>query len=97
MRSLRTPPTASPAVCASVASSPGDRVGVMLPNVPQFAAAYYGVLRAGGVVVPMNMLLKEREIAYYLGDSSAKAGHRLARDREAVLEPAPRRWARSAS
>jgi long-chain acyl-CoA synthetase len=50
---------------------PGDRVGIMLPNVPQFAPAYYGVLRAGGVVVPMNVLLKDREIAYYLGDSSA--------------------------
>jgi long-chain acyl-CoA synthetase len=35
----------------------GDRVGVMLPNVPQFPIAYYGVLRAGGVVVPMNVLL----------------------------------------
>ena len=31
---------------------PGDRVGIMLPNVPHFAVAYYGVLRAGGVVVP---------------------------------------------
>ena len=31
---------------------PGDRVGVMLGNVPQFAMAYYGVLRMGGVVVP---------------------------------------------
>ena len=38
---------------------PGDRVGVMLPNVPSFAIVYYGVLRAGGVVVPMNVLLKE--------------------------------------
>ena len=37
---------------------PGDRVGVMLPNVPEFAAVYYGVLRAGGVVVPMNPLLE---------------------------------------
>jgi long-chain acyl-CoA synthetase len=51
---------------------PGDRVGIMLPNVPQFACAYYGVLRAGGVVVPMNVLLKEREAAFYLGDSEAK-------------------------
>ncbi len=51
---------------------PGDRVGVMLPNVLEFPLAYYGVLRAGGVVVPMNVLLKRREIAYYLGDSGAK-------------------------
>src|SRR5690349_1673324 len=50
----------------------GDRVGVMLPNVPEFPVAYYGVLRAGGVVVPMNVLLKRREIAFYLEDSSAK-------------------------
>jgi long-chain acyl-CoA synthetase len=52
---------------------PGDRVGVMLPNVPYFAIAYYGVLRAGGVVVPMNVLLKDRETGFYLSDSEAKA------------------------
>jgi long-chain acyl-CoA synthetase len=50
----------------------GDRVGIMLPNVPYFAVCYYGVLRAGGVVVPMNVLLKEREVAFYLGDPQAK-------------------------
>ena len=51
---------------------PGDRVAIMLPNVPEFAALYYGVLRAGGVVVPMNPLLKAREVAYYLSDSGAE-------------------------
>jgi long-chain acyl-CoA synthetase len=50
----------------------GDRVGIMLPNVPYFPAVYYGVLRAGAVVVPMNVLLKGREVAYYLSDSGAK-------------------------
>jgi long-chain acyl-CoA synthetase len=50
----------------------GDRVGVMLPNVPDFPVAYYGVLRAGTVVVPMNVLLKRREIAFYLEDSGTK-------------------------
>ena len=50
---------------------PGDPVGIMLPNVPQFAVAYFGVLRAGAVVVPMNPLLKAREVAYYLGGSGA--------------------------
>jgi long-chain acyl-CoA synthetase len=51
---------------------PGDRVGVMLPNVAEFLVVYYGVLRAGGAVVPMNPLLKVREVAYYLGDSGAR-------------------------
>jgi long-chain acyl-CoA synthetase len=51
---------------------PGDRVGIMLPNVPYFGVAYYGVLRAGGVVVPMNVLLKAREVKFYLSDSGAK-------------------------
>ena len=50
----------------------GDRVGVMLPNVPEFAVTYYGTLRAGAVVVPMNPLLKAREVAHYLGNSGAK-------------------------
>ncbi len=50
---------------------PGDRVGIMMPNVPQFGSLYYGVLRAGAVVVPMNVLLKQREVAYYLRDSEA--------------------------
>ncbi len=52
--------------------APGDRVGVMLPNVPEFPVAYYGVLWAGGIVVPMNVLLKRREIAFYLEDSGAR-------------------------
>jgi long-chain acyl-CoA synthetase len=52
--------------------APGDRVGIMLPNVPYFGAVYYGILRAGGVVVPMNVLLKGREVAFYLKDSGAK-------------------------
>ena len=51
---------------------PGDRVGLMAPNVPEFAIAYYGALRAGAVVVPMNPLLKEREVEHYLTDSGAK-------------------------
>jgi long-chain acyl-CoA synthetase len=43
----------------------------MMPNVAEVPVVYYGVLRAGGVVVPMNPLLKGREVAYYLGDSGA--------------------------
>ena len=51
---------------------PGDRVGLMLPNVPAFPVIYYGLLRAGAAVVPMNPLLKAREVQHYLGDSGAK-------------------------
>jgi long-chain acyl-CoA synthetase len=62
--------------CAALLKSkgiePGDRVGIMLPNIPQFAVTYYGLLRAGGVVVPMNPLLKGREVDFYLKDPEAK-------------------------
>jgi long-chain acyl-CoA synthetase len=50
----------------------GDRVGVMLPNVPHFPIVFFGAQRAGAVVVPMNVLLKEREVGFYLEDSGAK-------------------------
>ena len=50
---------------------PGDRACVMLPNVPEFAQAYYGILLAGGAVVPTNPLYREREIVHYVGDSGA--------------------------
>lgn len=51
---------------------PGDRVAVMMPNLPAFPVHFYGALLAGAVVVPMNPLLKEREVEYYLRDSGAR-------------------------
>ena len=51
--------------------TPGDRVGLMMPNLPAFPVHFYGALLAGAVVVPMNPLLKEREVEYYLRDSGA--------------------------
>jgi len=53
--------------------APGTPVGLMLPNVPQFPIVYFGILRAGCVVVPMNVLLKAPEVAYYLQDAGAQA------------------------
>jgi long-chain acyl-CoA synthetase len=50
---------------------PGDRVGLVLPNVPPFPVLFYGALAAGAAVVPMNPLLKAREVKYYLEDSGA--------------------------
>jgi long-chain acyl-CoA synthetase len=52
---------------------PGDRVVLNMPNLPQFPIIYYGILWAGGVVVPMNPLFKAREVAFALRDSGAKA------------------------
>ncbi|MFA1545838.1 long-chain fatty acid--CoA ligase [Actinomadura chokoriensis] len=52
---------------------PGDKVALSSPNLPYFPMVYFGVLKAGAVVVPLNVLLKPREIAYHLGDSDAKA------------------------
>ncbi|MDQ6777920.1 MAG: long-chain fatty acid--CoA ligase [Actinomycetota bacterium] len=78
-------------VLAEKGIGPGDRVGIMLPNVPYFAVCYYGVLRAGGVVVPMNVLLKQREVAFYLRDPEAKlllAWHGFAEDAQAGAEEA---------
>ncbi|MFI6953385.1 long-chain fatty acid--CoA ligase [Nocardia sp. NPDC050408] len=50
----------------------GDRVALLVPNVLAFPILYYGILRTGAVVVPMNPLLKSREVAYHLADSGAK-------------------------
>jgi long-chain acyl-CoA synthetase len=52
--------------------APGDRVGLQLPNIPQFVIAYFGILKAGGVIVPMNVLLKAPEIEFQLRDSGAR-------------------------
>ena len=52
---------------------PGDRVGVMLPNTPAFAIVFYGIIYRGAVAVPMNPLLKAREVTFYLSNSGAKA------------------------
>ena len=51
----------------------GDKIALSCPNLPFFPIIYYGILKAGAVVVPLNILLKGREIAYHLTDSDAKA------------------------
>lgn len=52
---------------------PGDRVALASPNLPYFPFVYFGALKAGAVVVPLNVLLTPREIAYHLEDSGARA------------------------
>ena len=52
---------------------PGDKVALSCFNLPYFPIIYFGILKAGGVVVPLSVLLKKDEIAYHLNDSDAKA------------------------
>lgn len=51
----------------------GDRVALSCPNLPYFPMVYFGILKTGAVVVPLNVLLKRKEIAYHLEDSEATA------------------------
>jgi long-chain acyl-CoA synthetase len=52
---------------------PGDKVAMMLPNTPHFPICYYGILKAGATVVPLNVLFKQNEVQYHLEDSDATA------------------------
>ncbi len=67
---------------------PGDRVALLIPNVPDFPRAYYAILSLGAVVVPVHALLVAREIGFVLTDSQAKllivAGPLLAQGRPAA-------------
>ena len=52
---------------------PGETVGLQLPNIPQFLIAYFGMLKAGCIAVPLNVLLKAPEVAFCLGNAQARA------------------------
>ncbi|MGM7699802.1 AMP-binding protein [Microbacterium sp. A84] len=49
----------------------GDRVAMLIPNVPDFARVYYAVLSLGAIAVPVHLLFKSEEIAYVLRDAEA--------------------------
>jgi len=51
---------------------PGDRVAVLIPNVPEFCVSYFGILYAGATVVPINVLAAAPEVTYFIQDSDAK-------------------------
>ena len=56
----------------SMGVSKGDRVGILMPNLPQFPMAFYGILKAGGVVVATNPLYKADELAHQIRDSGMR-------------------------
>ncbi|SFL45296.1 long-chain acyl-CoA synthetase [Halogranum rubrum] len=66
-----------------------DRIAIYLPNLPQFVTAFYGALRTGSIVVPMNPQYKAREIGHLLSDSNAKAVVTLSENAAAVSEVQP--------
>jgi long-chain acyl-CoA synthetase len=51
---------------------PGEKIAMCLPNIPQFPMIYFGILKAGAVVVPLSVLFKKEEFMYHLNDSDAK-------------------------
>ncbi|WP_415394486.1 long-chain-fatty-acid--CoA ligase (plasmid) [Rhodococcus globerulus] len=57
----------------SLGVRPGDRVALTIANIVEFPIVYFGILKAGGVVVPLNTMLKREEVAYHLRDSGAVA------------------------
>jgi len=66
----------SDAIAAALAARdvrPGDRVGLLCPNGADFVVVYLGVLKAGATVVPLNLLLNPREMAFILADCGARA------------------------
>ncbi len=58
---------------AQLGIRPGDKVALSCPNLPYFPIAYFGILKAGAVVVPLSILLKHEEVTYHLDDSDAVA------------------------
>ena len=56
----------------AIGVSPGETVGLQLPNIPQFLIAYFGILKRGAVAVPLNVLLKAPELAFQLDDCAAR-------------------------
>lgn len=50
----------------------GDRVALYLQNIPQFIIAQYGIWKAGGIIVPLNPMYKEKELTYYFRDASVR-------------------------
>lgn len=60
------------AALAAMGVKKGDRVGIFMPNTPQFVMAYYGILKAGGVVVATNPLYTPPEIAHQANDSGVE-------------------------
>ncbi len=58
---------------AALGIRPGDRVGVLVHNVPHFVYAYQGLARAGAVTIPLNTMYTADEVSYILADADARA------------------------
>ncbi len=70
------------AALAARGIAPGEKVAIMVPNVPEFTTTYFGILYAGCTVVPLNVLLSAPEVSYHLEDSESRllVAHPLFKD-----------------
>jgi long-chain acyl-CoA synthetase len=62
----------SAAALAELGVSKGDRVALLAGNIPEFVTSFYGILRAGGVACPLNVMLTAAELSAIVGDAGAK-------------------------
>lgn len=78
------------AALAGLGVKKGDRVAIFMPNIPQFLISYYGILKAGAVVVASNPTYTDRELEYQLKDSGAQTILCMSRFYSTVLHVLPR-------
>ncbi|MDX2179258.1 MAG: AMP-binding protein [Bryobacteraceae bacterium] len=71
---------------ANLGVGPGDRVAIQMQNDPEFLVAQYAAWMRGAIVVPVSPMFKEREVAYAMSDSGAKA---LIRREDAITDAQP--------
>jgi long-chain acyl-CoA synthetase len=71
-RELNANSTRFAASLATLGVKKGDRVAILLPSIPQFPVAYFGILKAGAILTTISPLHKEREVQHQLSDSEAE-------------------------
>ncbi len=78
------------AALAALGVKKGDRVGIFMPNTPQFVMAYFGILKAGGVVVATNPLYTPTEIEHQVNDAGIEVMFVMSNFYKTMLEARPK-------
>ena len=85
------------AALAALGVKKGDRVAIFMPNIPQFIITFYGILKAGGVVVASNPTYTQPELEHQLSDSGAVAIVCMSRFYDTVQKVLPKTQSRPSS